>query len=92
MCPETRAQPRKNRELESLAHYVQFAQLQIRHAWEIEWLKSRSLPTCSKTVTSMKIRIGWMENHCIVLSIPMNENIPHVNSKEVSTICQLLFL
>lgn len=27
MCPETRVQPTKNRELDSLAHYVQFAQL-----------------------------------------------------------------
>ena len=32
---ETRVQPTKNRELESLAHYVQFAQLQISHVWGI---------------------------------------------------------
>lgn len=49
----------KNHELESLAHYVQFAQLQISHVWGIKWLKKQvTVPTCSKTVKNMKMRTG----------------------------------
>lgn len=35
MFPETRVQPTKNHELDSLVYYVQFAQLQISHVWGI---------------------------------------------------------
>lgn len=59
MCAETRVLPTKNHKLESLALYVQFAQLQISHVWGIKCLKKQvTVPTCSETVESMKIRPG----------------------------------
>lgn len=59
MCAETTVQPTKNHELDSLAYYVQFAQLQISHVWEIQWLEKQvTVPTCSKTGKSIKIRVG----------------------------------